>query len=393
MATKTPARLRDAALSLFSSRWFETVSIAEVCREAGVSNGVFYRYYRRKDDIVRVLLDEFLAHLQEEITEPAGDTVAERLDSLIRAVYDAGINYAAQVTVFREGQYRFPEYEERLRAIFVAACEHVYGRKVSEAEYLYTISGLRFTSTRAIYDGLPRRPDDVARFVLEGIFSGVGPAGGAGGSAGTPGATAVANSGDAAVQIRVPAEFPQISEEKPADSRERLIASGMRLIGRRAYHEIGVADIARETDLAVGTFYTYFASKEEFFSQIVERIGRRTRRYLSLHAQTHHSRLEQEAYGVWHFLSYFNQHPEYYAIVREAEFVAKPWVRRYYDAFEAGYMENLPIEDPEVRRTAANFLMGLSHYVGIEVLLTRRITDVPAFISQLTGLMVQGVHE
>jgi AcrR family transcriptional regulator len=371
MATKTPAKLRDAALSLFSSRWFETVSIAEVCREAGVSNGVFYRYYRRKDDLVRVLLDEFLEQLATEVTEPAGETVAERLSSLIRAVYDAGTHYAAQVTVFREGQYRFPEYEERLRAIFMDACEHVYGRRVSEAEYLYTVAGLRFTSTRAIYDGLPRHPDIVARFVLDGLFPATTPAG---------------------VQIRVPDEFPEIPEDKPGDSRERLLASGMRLIGSRAYHEIGVADIARETDLAVGTFYTYFASKEEFFSQIVEQIGRRTRRYLSLQAQTHHSRLEQEAYGVWHFLSYFNHHPEYYAIVREAEFVAKPWVRRYYDAFEAGYMENLPIQDTDARRTAANFLMGLSHYVGIEVLLTRRITDVPAFISELTELMVQGVH-
>ena len=368
MATETPTKLCDAALSLFSSRWFETVSIAEVCREAGVSNGVFYRYFRRKDDIVRVLLDEFLKHLQEEITEPAGETVEERLGSLIHAVYDAGIHYAAQVTVFREGQYRFPEYEERLRRIFVNACEHVYGRPVNEAEYLYTISGVRFTSTRAIYDGLPRHPEIVKRLVLEGIFP-----------------------GEQEEVVEVPREFPEIEEEAATDSPGRLIASGMKLIGKRAYHEIGVADIARETNLAVGTFYTYFASKEQFFSQIVEQIGKRTRRYLSRQAQTHHTRLAQEAYGVWHFLSYFNHHPEYYAIVREAEFVAKPWVRRYYDAFEAGYMENLPFNEQETRQTAANFLMGLSHYVGIEALLTRRITDVPTFISQLTRLMRQGV--
>jgi hypothetical protein len=36
--------------------------------------------------------------------------------------------------------------------------------------------------------------------------------------------------------------------------------------------------------------------------------------------------------------------------------------------------------------------MGLSHYVGIEVLLTRRITDVPAFITELTRLMCKGVQ-
>ncbi|MFW6212173.1 MAG: TetR/AcrR family transcriptional regulator [Spirochaetota bacterium] len=370
MASTTPTKLRDAALTLFSSRWFETVSIAEVCREAGVSNGVFYRYYRRKDELVRALLDEFLEHLEREIA-PEGDTVAKRLSSLIRAVYDAGINYASQVTVFREGQYRFPEYEERIRGIFVQACELVYERPVSEAEYLYTVAGLRFTSTRAIYDGVPREPEIITRLILEGLFR---------------------DESDATLRIEVPNRFPEVEQDEPADSRERLIASGMRLIGTRAYHEIGVADIARETNLAVGTFYTYFQSKEEFFCEIVEQIGRRTRRYLSRQAEAHKTRLEQEAYGVWHFLSYFHHHPEYYAIVREAEFVAKPWVRRYYDAFEAGYMENLPIDDKNERRTAANFLMGLSHYVGIEVLLTRRVTDVPAFIAELTRLMCKGVQ-
>ena len=230
------------------------------------------------------------------------------------------------------------------------------------------------STVRDIDDGVDRRADLIARFVLDGVF---------------PDA---ADSSDAIPRVVVPSEFPAIEEEEPADSRGRLIRNGMRLIGERAYHEIGVADIARETGLAVGTFYSYFSSKEEFLSVIVEQIGRQTRRYLSRQARTHATRLEREAYGVWHFLSYFNGHPEYYSLVREAEFVAKPWVRRYYDAFEAGYMENLPFADEAERRVAANFLMGLSHYVGIEALLNRRILDIPAFIAELTTLMCTGVQ-
>ncbi len=368
MASDTSVRLRDAALDLFSSRWYETVSIAEICRRADLSNGVFYRYYRGKEELVRALLDDFLEHLAAELTEPPGETLEERVASLVRSVYDAGIHHAAEVTVFREGQYRLPEYEDRLREIYLQACTRVFGRDVSEAEYLYTISGLRFTSTRALYDGLSRKPEHIAAFILDGVF---------------PGATP---------EITVPKVFPSIPEEQPADSRERLLQSGMRLIGRRGYHKIGIAEIVRETGLAVGTFYTYFTSKEEFFSAIVERIGQRTRRYLSEQARTHGSRPAQEAYGVWHFLSYFSEHQEYYSIIREAEFVAKPWVRRYYDTFESGYMKNLPIEDSNTRRIAANFLMGLSHYVGIEALLNHRIPNIPAFFRELTDLMCKGVQ-
>jgi AcrR family transcriptional regulator len=369
--TSTPDRIRSAAIGLFSSRWFETVSVAEVCRAAGVSNGVFYRYHRGKEDLVRALVDGFLTTFEAEVTGIDGSTLDERVLNLFAAVFNAGVHHSPMVTLFREAQYRYPEYEERLRAIYRRSCREVFGRPVSEAEYLYAISGLRFNSTRAIYDGLDRRPDLIARFVLNGVF---------------PDAI------DAVQRVLVPAEFPHVAEEEPADSRGRLIRNGMRLIGGRAYHRIGVADIARETGLAVGTFYTYFSSKEEFLSVIVEQIGRQTRRYLSEQARSHATRLEQEAYGVWHFLSYFNGHPEYYSLVREAEFVAKPWVRRYYDAFEAGYMENLPFTDDTERRIAANFLMGLSHYVGIEALLNRRIPDIPAFIAELTTLMCTGVR-
>ncbi len=370
MAKNTPEKIKNAALRLFSRQWFETVSIAEICRDAEVSNGVFYRYFPNKTELVRLLLDEFLSDFENELAGIGGETVEERLQRLYTVILDAGIQHAEQVTVFREGQYRFPEYESRLRSIYMACCTQVYRRPVTEAEYLYIISGLRFISTRAIYDGLPRNSGLIAKLVLNGMFANESPG-----------------------KLDIPSDFPEIPEDQPQDSRGRLLRTGMELIGKKGYHAIGVADIVRANQLAVGTFYTHFESKEQFFSIIVEQIGQETRRYLREKSTTHPSSLEREVYGVWHFLSYFSKHSDYYAIVREAEFVAKPWVRRYYDAFEAGYMHNLDMFDEDDRRMVANFLMGLSHYVGIEALLNRRIGDIPGFIHELAGLLHKGVKE
>ena len=86
---RTPEKIRDAALALFSSRCFETVSVAEVCREAGVSNGVFYRYHRGKEPLVRSLVEEFLSLFEAEVTGVRGGTLRERLLSLFTAVYAA----------------------------------------------------------------------------------------------------------------------------------------------------------------------------------------------------------------------------------------------------------------------------------------------------------------
>jgi len=44
----TEDRLVAAAVGLFSRKWYGTVSVAEICRAAGLSNGVFYRYFDGK---------------------------------------------------------------------------------------------------------------------------------------------------------------------------------------------------------------------------------------------------------------------------------------------------------------------------------------------------------
>ena len=46
---ETEERLVAAAVQLFSKKWYGTVSVAEICRQASLSNGVFYRYYGGKE--------------------------------------------------------------------------------------------------------------------------------------------------------------------------------------------------------------------------------------------------------------------------------------------------------------------------------------------------------
>ncbi|MBF9018147.1 MULTISPECIES: TetR/AcrR family transcriptional regulator [unclassified Oceanispirochaeta] len=369
MAKDTDLKIRKAALELFSTSWFETVSIAEVCRHAGVSNGVFYRYYSKKDNLVRVLLEEFLSRFKSELEDIQGNTKEEQLLDFITTLNNVGINHKQYVSVFREGQYRFPEYEERLRTIYIEVISTIFGREVREAEYLYIISGIRFCSTRALYDGLPREPEKIRDLILNGVF----------------------RDEKEGLIPDIPDSFFSYSEDSAEDSRSRLLSSGIKLIGDKGYHAIGVGDIARETGLAVGTFYTYFNKKEEFFSELIRLIGHRIRLFLSEQTLPYKSRFEKEVFGIYFFLSYMSRHTEYYAIIREAEFVSKPWVSEYYNSFEQGYMKNLSIEDEKDRRITANFLIGLSHYVGIEGLLNDRVSDSSALLKTISQYLIKGV--
>lgn len=59
-------------------------------------------------------------------------------------------------------------------------------------------------------------------------------------------------------------------ESDKAERRQLLRDVAWRLFQERAYEQINVQDVAREAELAKGTVYLYFATKEELFLSVQE---------------------------------------------------------------------------------------------------------------------------
>jgi AcrR family transcriptional regulator len=57
-----------------------------------------------------------------------------------------------------------------------------------------------------------------------------------------------------------------------ADKRETILSVGERLFSLHGYREVTVEDITRGSGLGTGSFYSHFASKEELYSAIVDRL-------------------------------------------------------------------------------------------------------------------------
>ena len=55
------------------------------------------------------------------------------------------------------------------------------------------------------------------------------------------------------------------------DKREALIEAGRNRFRKTGFKKTGVADVAKDTGIAVGSFYKYFDSKEELFYRIYVR--------------------------------------------------------------------------------------------------------------------------
>jgi AcrR family transcriptional regulator len=62
-----------------------------------------------------------------------------------------------------------------------------------------------------------------------------------------------------------------------AERRQALLKIGAQLFSERGYKDVSIADIARGAGVGTGTFYTYFAGKEDFYGEILDGIEERGR--------------------------------------------------------------------------------------------------------------------
>ncbi len=75
-----------AARAVFTERGYEKTTMIDIARQAGVSDGLAYRYFASKRDLLQAVLDEFYARIIAHNEECVGRAIgfAARLETLIR---------------------------------------------------------------------------------------------------------------------------------------------------------------------------------------------------------------------------------------------------------------------------------------------------------------------
>jgi AcrR family transcriptional regulator len=63
----TRSRLRELALRLFAEQGYEKTSLREIAEQLGVTKAALYYYFKSKEDIVRSLVEDYVAELDELI--------------------------------------------------------------------------------------------------------------------------------------------------------------------------------------------------------------------------------------------------------------------------------------------------------------------------------------
>jgi AcrR family transcriptional regulator len=154
-------------------------------------------------------------------------------------------------------------------------------------------------------------------------------------------------------------------------TRLRLLQAAETVFGEKGYEHASIADITREAQVALGTFYVYFPDKQSIFVEVVDELGARLRRLIASAVAECEDRISVEREGLRTFFQFASRHRNLYRIVRQAEFVDEACYRRYYDRFAQGYVSGLKraMSTGEVRRldpeALAYCLMGIGDFLGM----------------------------
>jgi AcrR family transcriptional regulator len=151
----------------------------------------------------------------------------------------------------------------------------------------------------------------------------------------------------------------------------RLLEAAAAEFGERGFHEAAITGITQRAGVALGTFYTYFESKEEVFRALVRDMSHATRAHVAEAVRGAPNRIAAERMGLEAFIAFTRKHPELYRIIEEAQFVAHDVYREHYLTFVEGYSRNLSAartrgeisEGPDEPRAWA--LIGMSVFLGM----------------------------
>lgn len=181
-------------------------------------------------------------------------------------------------------------------------------------------------------------------------------------------------------------------------TRDKLLHAAEIEFGDKGFHAAAISGITRRAGVALGTFYTYYASKEEIFHDLVTFMSHRTRRWIAERVSGAPDRMAAERLGIEAYIEFARQHKGIYRIITEAEFVANDAYREHYESFADAYRDNLKKagESGDIRQgdyeTWTWAIMGIAVFLGMRY--TEWDDNVPAarVAEIVTDMIANGIR-
>jgi AcrR family transcriptional regulator len=168
--------------------------------------------------------------------------------------------------------------------------------------------------------------------------------------------------------------------------------------GERGFHDTGITQITQRAGVALGTFYTYFDSKEEVFRALVRDLSGQVRDTVGPQLLKGGSYFEAERIGREAFFAFVTEHKEIYRIIDEAEFVDPENYRAHYTTTAERIRHRLEaaISRGEVRscdtEATAWAIMGMNVFLGLRFGVWAKDRSPEALAQTVDRLIADGLR-
>lgn len=170
--------------------------------------------------------------------------------------------------------------------------------------------------------------------------------------------------------------------ERGRRTLRKLLDAAALEFGEKGFHETSITGITTRAGTALGSFYTYFDSKDEIFQALVTDLSDRVRVNVGQALGAVEGALETEERALTAFLRFARENKEIYRIIDEAEFVDQASYRNHYESTARRILARLQqgADAGELRddltEVHAWAIMGMNVFLGLRYAIWSE--DLPA---------------
>ena len=187
--------------------------------------------------------------------------------------------------------------------------------------------------------------------------------------------------------------------ERGRRTLRKLLDAAAIEFGERGFHDASISGITRRAGTALGSFYTYFDSKEEIFQALVRYMSEQLRDHVTPLVQAAPDEISAERIGLESYLGFVREHKEIYRIIDEAEFVDYASYRSHYETTVArvrqrleGGAERGEIR-PDVSEVHAWAIGGMNVFLGMRYGLWDTESDISEIARIANDLLANGLKK
>ncbi len=181
------------------------------------------------------------------------------------------------------------------------------------------------------------------------------------------------------------------------ETLRRLLDAAALEFGERGFHEASISGITRRAGTALGSFYTYFDSKDAIFSALVRHMSQSVALAAAEGISPGSTGIRREREALAAFLGFAREHKELYRIIDEAEFAAPASYRAHYEVTASRIAARLAESeqagaiapgDNEIRAWA---VMGMNVFLGLRFGVWAEDRSVEQVVAATEALLRDGL--